>query len=104
MACSRQSKSEQEVPVYDLCRGSAEVWDIHSGKPFVHRALALLELTARVRKGVETPTGEDKRGRNPGLFVMTSRHRYQSGVSESIGDLGPMNRPRQARFRLPIRA
>ena len=25
LACSRQSKSEQEVPVYDLCRGSAEI-------------------------------------------------------------------------------
>jgi hypothetical protein len=54
-------------------------------------ALAPLESTAKVRKGVETPTGEDKRGRNPGLFVVTRRHRYQSGVGESIGDLGPID-------------
>jgi hypothetical protein len=29
LACSRQSKSKQEVPVYDLCRGSAEVYVIY---------------------------------------------------------------------------
>lgn len=37
------------------------------------------------------PQEKDKRGRNPGLFVLTSRCWYQSGVGESIGDLGPID-------------
>jgi hypothetical protein len=59
--------------INDLCRSSAEVFVIHSGKPFVQRSLALSGLTAWVRKGAGHSQEKCCEKRPPGLFVARSR-------------------------------
>ena len=53
LACSRQSKSEQEVPVYDLCRGSAEVCSVQRCKCQKRRRMSRFFRNAKVPTGAE---------------------------------------------------